>query len=97
MQTFQVESCLRHDLTFTPDGRRLLVGSYTRALLDTLGLEPPRALKPPTGAFTAYAQLALDDRALVYTTPTDNPHIHVWDLTTDRIAVWEGIDRKSVV
>jgi WD40 repeat protein len=94
MQTFRTERCLLHDLSFAPDGRRLLVGAQTRVLLDTLGTEPPVALKPPTGAFTAYAQLALGGTALVYTTPTDDVHVHVWDMGTGRVAVWEGVGRN---
>jgi WD40 repeat protein len=85
---------LRHDLSFAPDGR-LLVGAQTRVLLDALGPGSPVELTPPTGAFTAYAQLALGGRALVYTTPTDNNHVHVWDLQTNRIAVWEGAGQDA--
>jgi WD40 repeat protein len=95
MQVFNTESCLCHDLSFAPDGRRLLVGTPTRVLLDTLGSEPPVVLKPPTGAFTAYAQLALGGRVLVYTTPTDNPHVHVWDLATNGITVWENTGQNT--
>lgn len=94
MQVFRTDHCLLHDLSFAPDGRRLLVGSQTRVLIDTLGTDEPRVLTPPTRAFTAYARLALGGTALVYTTPTDNTHIHVWELATGRVVVWEGAGRN---
>lgn len=87
MQVFRTDHCLLHDLSFAPGGRYLLVGSPTRVLFDTLGTEPPVRLTPPTGAFTAYARLALGGTALVYTTPTDDLHLHVWDIATGRVAV----------
>jgi WD40 repeat protein len=95
MRVFNTEPCLRHDLSFAPDGRRLLVGAPTPVLLDTLGSGPLLELNPPDGLLIAHARLALGGRALVYTLQTEDSSVYVWDLATDRIRVWERAERGA--
>ncbi|MBN9121790.1 MAG: WD40 repeat domain-containing protein [Planctomycetes bacterium] len=84
MQTFQTETCLRHDLRFSPDGRRLMIGSGWPVLFDTHGTEPPVTLKPLGGRFAVHARFALGGSALVYAADghVHDGHVHVWDFAT---------------
>lgn len=95
MQVFKAGSMLRHGLQFAADGRHLLVISGWPVLFDTLGIDPPRTLRPSDGHFAAYAKLARGGSALVYLMGND---LHAWNMASDEVAKWPGAgtDVKSL-